>query len=218
MNLKSMYTTAACCLGLFASAALAQDEAATEPKEPPAMQYVLMQTSEGDIALELNREKAPITVDNFMRYVESGHYNGTIFHRVIPHFMIQGGGFTPEMEQKPTETPVKNEWRNGLKNDRGTIAMARLGGQPDSATAQFFINVENNTFLDEPRDGAGYAVFGKVAKGMDVVDRIRNVPTAARDVPGGGRGARMGDVPVDPVIIRAVRTMSNEEVASLKKE
>ena len=125
---------------------------------------------------------------NFLAYAEKGHYNGTIFHRVIANFMIQGGGFTPDMDQKPTDPPIKNEWQNGLSNTRGTLAMARLGRQPDSATAQFFINVANNSFLDEPRDGAGYAVFAKVIAGMDVVDAIKAVPTATKgphgDVPG----------------------------------
>jgi peptidyl-prolyl cis-trans isomerase A (cyclophilin A) len=193
-------------LVLLASTGFAQDEAARESKKE-ANVHILMQTSMGDIALELNREKAPLTVENFMRYVEKGHYNGTIFHRVIPDFMVQGGGFTPDMQQKPTDPPIKNEWQNGLKNARGTIAMARLGSQPDSATAQFFINVKDNDFLDQPRDGAGYAVFGKVVQGMDVVDRIRNVRTGVRD--------RMEHVPVEPVTIQTVRRMTEQEVAAL---
>jgi cyclophilin family peptidyl-prolyl cis-trans isomerase len=213
MKLMAIAAAAACFLGLFAAPSLAQDEATT-PKEPPAKQeaptvHVLMQTSLGDIALELNREKAPITVKNFLSYVDKGHYNGTVFHRIISNFMIQGGGFTPAMEQKPTDAQIKNEWQNGLKNERGTIAMARLGGQPDSASAQFFINVDNNTFLDQPRDGAGYAVFGKVVGGSDVVEKIRNVRTGIH------AETRMQDVPVEPVVIRTMRKMTEEEVAAL---
>jgi peptidyl-prolyl cis-trans isomerase A (cyclophilin A) len=213
MKLMAFAAAAACFLGLFAAPLKAQDEAAA-PKEPPARQeaqpvHVLMQTSMGDIVLELNREKAPVSVRNFLAYSEKGHYDGTIFHRVISNFMIQGGGFSADMQQKPTDPPIKNEWENGLKNERGTIAMARLGGQPDSATAQFFINVENNTFLDQPRDGAGYAVFGRVAKGMDIVDKIRNVRTGVR------AETRMQDVPVEPVVIRSLRRMTEEEVAAL---
>ncbi len=159
------------------------------------MRYT-MTTSMGEIVLELDPEKAPITCENFDRYVREGHYDGTIFHRVIDNFMIQGGGFDQDFNQKPTHEGIKNEWQNGLSNLRGTIAMARLGNQPDSATAQFFINVNDNTFLDQPRDGAGYAVFGRVVEGMDVVDAIRRTPT--RDFRG------HGDVPVTPVVIERI--------------
>jgi len=144
---------------------------------------VALQTSKGTIVLALDAEKAPETVENFLGYVDAGHYDGTIFHRVIQGFIIQGGGFTPEFEQKQTRKPVKNEADNGLQNLRGTIAMARTM-DPHSATAQFFINVADNDFLNftsrTPR-GYGYAVFGKVIEGMDVVDRIANTPTG----PGG---------------------------------
>lgn len=157
--------------------------------------HISLKTSKGEIVLELDKGKAPLSAANFVSYVESGHYNGTIFHRVIKDFMIQGGGFTPDMKQKPTGEGVKNEWKNGLKNVRGSIAMARLGNQPDSGTAQFFINVTDNTFLDQPRDGAGYAVFGRVVEGMDVVDAIRAVAT--------GQKGGMGDVPTEPVVIEA---------------
>jgi peptidyl-prolyl cis-trans isomerase A (cyclophilin A) len=144
---------------------------------------VLMQTSKGDITLELDADKAPDTVRNFLRYVDEGFYDGTIFHRVIKNFMIQGGGFTPAMDQKKTHDPIKNEAKNGLKNARGTVAMARTS-DPHSATAQFFINHKNNDFLDYPgQDGWGYAVFGRVTGGMEVVDAIAAVPTGARDVP-----------------------------------
>ena len=157
-------------------------------------QKVRLATTEGDIVLELDRARAPQTVDNFLGYVRSGHFDGTIFHRVIPGFMIQGGGFTPDMTQKPTRPPIPLESRNGLSNARGTVAMARTV-VPNSATAQFFINARDNDFLDaaKSRDGNGYAVFGKVAAGMDVVDKIQNVPT-------GTKGPHQ-NVPNTPVII-----------------
>ncbi len=154
---------------------------------------VKMQTSMGDIVIELNPEKAPITVKNFLGYVEESFFDGLIFHRVIKGFMIQGGGFTPDMAQKDTNDPIKIESSNGLKNDRGTIAMARTN-VPDSATSQFFINHANNDFLNYAGPGnPGYAVFGKVIEGMDVVDKIASVKTTIR------RG--MEDVPVETVVI-----------------
>jgi peptidyl-prolyl cis-trans isomerase A (cyclophilin A) len=161
------------------------------PKEIPTM--VTLKTSKGDITLELYADKAPATVANFLAYVDSGHYKGTIFHRVIPNFMIQGGGMTADMAEKSTRAPVRNEAGNGLKNDRGTIAMARTS-DPDSATAQFFINVVNNGGLNRPSpDGYGYCVFGRVTAGLDVVDAIRAVPT-------GDRGPHQ-NVPLEPVTI-----------------
>jgi len=159
---------------------------------------VRLQTNMGDIVLELNRAKAPRTVENFLAYVNDGFYNGTVFHRVIDGFMIQGGGFTQDLQQKSTRAPIPNEADNGLKNDRGTIAMARTN-DPDSATAQFFINVVNNDFLnyrDKTIRGWGYAVFGKVVQGMDVVDRIRKLPT-------GPSGPFRQDVPKTPVVIQS---------------
>lgn len=152
---------------------------------------VKLHTNHGVITLQLDAEKAPVTVKNFLEYVNSGFYNGTIFHRVIGNFMIQGGGFEPGMIQKKTNAPIKNEAANGLKNDKYTVAMARTG-DPHSATAQFFINVKDNDFLNaaQSRDGNGYAVFGKVISGMDVVDKIRVAPTSA------------GDFPNDPVVIK----------------
>ena len=154
---------------------------------------VKLHTSKGIITLQLDAEKAPLTVKNFLDYVNSGFYSNTVFHRVIPNFMIQGGGFEPGMRQKPTNAPVKNEAANGLKNDVYTIAMARTS-DPHSATAQFFINTTNNSFLDYPgQDGWGYAVFGKVVEGMDVVDKIKGVKT-------GNRGGHQ-DVPVEDVVL-----------------
>jgi peptidyl-prolyl cis-trans isomerase A (cyclophilin A) len=161
---------------------------------PAWAQKVKLSTTMGDIVLELDAAKAPKTVDNFVAYVQSGHYDGTAFHRVIDGFMIQGGGFTPDMAQKPTRAPIPLESRNGLENKRGTVAMARTS-DPNSATAQFFINVADNAFLDQAnsRDGQGYAVFGKVVSGMDVVDKIKSVPT-------GNKGPHQ-NVPSQPVVI-----------------
>lgn len=154
---------------------------------------VKLSTSLGDIVVELDAAKAPKTVENFLQYVDEKHYEGTVFHRVIGNFMIQGGGFTADMQQKPTRAPVPLEASNGLKNDRGTIAMARTSN-PNSATSQFFINVVDNAGLNAPSpDGHGYTVFGKVVAGMDVVDKIRAVPT-------GNRGMHQ-NVPATPVTI-----------------
>lgn len=183
---------AALCTG---SVAMAGDKPNEEKAKIPDRVYIQMQTSMGDILLELNQEKAPISTKNFVGYVEDDFYNGTIFHRVINGFMIQGGGFDQNMNQKETKAPIQNEWQNGLKNDRGTIAMARTSA-PNSATSQFFINVVNNGALDQPRGGAAYAVFGKVIMGMDVVDKIKGVKT--------GQKKGMGDVPVETVVIKDV--------------
>ena len=156
---------------------------------------VKLSTSLGDIVLELDPAKAPKTVENFLQYVKDRHYDGTVFHRVIDGFMIQGGGFSPQLKEKATRAPVPLEASNGLKNDRGTIAMARTS-DPNSATSQFFINVKNNDMLNAPNpDGHGYTVFGKVVSGMDVVDKIRAVATGVQ----GG----MRDVPTVPVEIRS---------------
>lgn len=158
-------------------------------------QTVKLSTSEGDIVVQLDAAKAPKTVENFVQYVKSGHYNGTVFHRVIKTFMIQGGGMTPDMKEKTPRAPIPLESRNGLSNVRGTLAMARTS-IPDSATAQFFINVKDNNFLDSAQspDGNGYAVFGKVVQGMDVVDKIRMVET--------GQKGPHGDVPLKPIVIK----------------
>ncbi|MDB5729770.1 MAG: peptidyl-prolyl cis-trans isomerase [Noviherbaspirillum sp.] len=155
---------------------------------------VLLTTNHGAIKLDLDAQKAPKTVENFLAYVKSGHYDGTIFHRVIDGFMIQGGGFEPGMKQKPTNAPVENEAKNGLKNDTYTIAMARTS-DPHSASAQFFINLKNNSFLDYPgQDGWGYCVFGKVVEGSDVVEKIKSVKTT--------RTGMHSDVPVEDVVIQ----------------
>jgi peptidyl-prolyl cis-trans isomerase B (cyclophilin B) len=159
---------------------------------------VVMTTSAGTLKIELYEDKAPITVKNFLGYVDDQFYDGTVFHRVISNFMIQGGGFEPGMKQKPTKGSIKNESSNGLGNKRGTLAMARTP-DPDSATAQFFINLKDNGFLDkaEAQDGVGYCVFGKVIEGMDVVDKIKAVPTGSK--------AGHQNVPLQDVTIQTVR-------------
>ncbi len=163
---------------------------------------VKLETSMGDIVIELDEENAPITVKNFLSYTEEGFYDGTIFHRVIANFMIQGGGFTADMKQKETREPIVNEASNGLKNERGTIAMARTR-DPDSATSQFFINHRDNNSLNYVEgSNAGYTVFGKVAEGMDVVDTIAAVKTT--------RKGRSSDVPVKPVVIKSAKVVSGK--------
>ncbi len=203
--MKSLFTT---LIGLLALVSTGLAGAAEVPPAQPNPQ-VLMQTSMGDMVIELYPQKAPKTVANFLQYVDDGFYNGTIFHRVIDGFMIQGGGFTAQLEQKPTRAPVPNEADNMLRNTIGTIAMARTS-DPHSATAQFFINVNNNTSLDfrekTPR-AWGYAVFGRVIKGMDVVKAIKGVAT-------GNRGYYR-DVPKENVLIkRASRVNSTTEKSS----
>jgi len=154
---------------------------------------IKLHTNHGVITIELDAEKAPKSAQNFIDYAQSGHYDGTIFHRIIDGFMIQGGGFEPGMKQKPTQAPIENEAKNGLKNVKGSIAMARTS-DPHSATAQFFINVSDNSFLDYPgQDGWGYCVFGQVVEGLDVVEAIRAVKT--------GRSGFHQDVPVEDVVI-----------------
>ena len=166
------------------------------PAQAQSTSRVKFQTSQGDFVVELQADKAPKTVENFLRYVADKHYEGTVFHRVIDGFMVQGGGFTPAMVQKPTRAPIPLEANNGLKNDVGTIAMAR-SGNPNSATSQFFINVANNASLNAPQpDGHGYAVFGKVVSGMDVIDKIRQSPT--------GNQGGFQNVPTTPISINSV--------------
>jgi cyclophilin family peptidyl-prolyl cis-trans isomerase len=183
----------ATALGLHAQEAKPET---TTPAPAPAKVKATIETSKGTIELELDGAKAPISVQNFVNYVKKGHYDGTIFHRVIPGFMIQGGGFTAEMSQKPTDKPIAIESQNGLKNARGAIAMARTS-DPNSATSQFFINVKDNANLDYPSfDGHGYAVFGKVTKGLDIVDAIVSVPTT--------RKGPHADVPAEPITINKI--------------
>ena len=179
--------TLAACSMLFSGSLLA----AENPK-------VLLTTSLGEVEIELDAEKAPISTANFLSYVDSGYYAGTQFHRVIPGFMVQGGGFDADMQQKDTQAPIKNEADNGLHNVRGTLAMARTQVR-DSATSQFFINHKDNAFLDHGSRDFGYAVFGKVVKGMDVVDKIAQVPT-------GNRGGHQ-NVPREPVLITAAKRL-----------
>jgi len=196
MNIiKSLFITGILVLGLTMSAQAG-------PK-------VVISTSEGDITLELNEEKAPKTVANFLSYVKDGFFDSTVFHRVIKGFMIQGGGFAleegGEIKQKPTKAPVENEAKNGLKNARGTIAMARTS-DPHSATAQFFINHGNNSNLDYPSfDGWGYAVFGNVTEGMDVVEKIANTSTGMKTLTTKGGKAPMKDVPEKNIVIKSIK-------------
>ena len=192
-----MRTTWICGLGLLALLVAGAPSGAKEGGNP----VVVMKTSQGDITIELDKEKAPVTVENFLVYVNDKFYDGTIFHRVIPAFMIQGGGFDKDMQQKKTKAPIKNEAGNGLKNVNGTIAMARTS-DPNSATAQFFINTKDNAFLDHRNDspqGYGYAVFGKVIEGQDVVKKIEQVQTTTK--------APHENVPVTAVVIESVRVV-----------
>ncbi len=203
--LKSI--TTACLTGslLFTSALMAEEQAiekkelTPEPKKEQVMNpSVKIETSLGDITLELNAEKAPISVKNFLSYVEDGYYDGTVFHRVIKNFMIQGGGMVitdGDLDQKDTKAPIKNEASNGLKNDRGTVAMARTNDL-NSATSQFFINTVDNASLNDGGPYGGYAVFAKVTDGMEIVDKIREVPT--------GQRGHHGDVPKEDVVIKAI--------------
>ena len=178
-----------CAIAVFAVVAAAAASPAAQSKNP----VVVISTSLGDITVELDPVKAPLSVENFLAYVKASHYDGTIFHRVIKGFMIQGGNMTPDGKSKQTRAPIKNEAANGLKNERGTVSMARTN-QVDSATDQFYINTgTNNTFLDHKVRDYGYAVFGKVVGGMNVVDKIEGVKT------------QPGDVPAEPVIIKSIR-------------
>jgi len=184
-------------LALALAGAQVPIEVPTPPPAPePTGPVVVLETSEGTIRIGLYSELSPKSVENFLSYVRSGHYVGTIFHRVIPDFMIQGGGLDANLVEKPTDPPIRNEARNNLRNSRGTVALARRD-DPDSATSQFFINVQNNHRLDFGIAGAGYAVFGKVLEGMEVVDRIARVPTQAQ--------GPHANVPVQPVTIVNVR-------------
>jgi len=194
-------------LAILPVAAQAQSPAKSNPTNPK----VALDTSKGKIVIELYADKAPKTVKNFLTYVKAGHYNGTIFHRVIPGFMIQGGGFTPDMTEKKTRPPIPNEADNGLQNQRGTIAMARTP-DPNSASAQFFINVNNNgslNFRSKTAEGWGYAVFGNVVEGMDVADAIVGVPATTK--------GPYGDVPIQPILIKKATVVSSGAAATKKK-
>jgi cyclophilin family peptidyl-prolyl cis-trans isomerase len=160
---------------------------------------IRFETSLGDFTIELFEKEAPISAKNFLDYVDAGHFDGTVFHRVIPGFVIQGGGMTADMKQKPTTSPIRNEADNGLKNRRGTLSMARTN-DPHSATSQFFVNLVDNAFLDPGRGGAGYAVFGHVTDGMSVVDEIAKVKT--------GRKGMHDDVPVEPVVVKGAKRIT----------
>lgn len=188
MGITGMIKRLLLILTILLTPALSMAESSDNPQ-------VLIKTSEGDITLRLFEDKAPITVENFLAYVDSGFYNGTIFHRVIPNFMIQGGGFLPDMTKKENGEPIKNESGNGLHNTRGTIAMARTS-DPDSATSQFFINHRNNLNLDGSASRPGYAVFGEVIEGINVVDFITTTPT--------GRVGPYGDVPKQAIVIKEI--------------
>lgn len=185
----------------------AADKTKSNAQNEEKLVYFQMTTSLGELYLEMNNELAPISTANFLSYVEDGYYDGTIFHRVMSGFMIQGGGFDVDMNKKETKPGIENEWTNGLSNVKGSIAMARLGGQANSGTSQFFINVTDNGFLDSPRDGSGYAVFGRIAKGMDVVDKIRAVAV--------GTKKGMANVPNEPIVIEKVVLLDAEKAEEL---
>lgn len=184
-----------CLFILFGLTSVPVQLAAAKDEQPPANPVIILSTNLGNITIELDQQKAPITVKNFMHYVDTGFYTNTVFHRVIPGFMIQGGGFTQTMQQKPTGTAIKNEAQNGLSNKRGTIAMARTS-VIDSATSQFFINLSDNVLLDHGVRDYGYAVFGKVIGGMEIVDAIARVKTA--------NASGHQNVPVEAVIITGI--------------
>ena len=204
-------------LCVSAVSAQAPPAAVTPPATPEVakpteanFEYALMKTSKGEILLELDAARAPISVANFVEYAKKGYYDGTIFHRVIATFMIQGGGFDATLTQKETSAPIKNEWKNGLKNARGTIAMARTNA-PDSATSQFFINTVENEMLDVARGGAAYAVFGRVVEGMSTVDSIKAVPTGTSKATTPQGTMPMTDVPVEAVVIEKVTILSKAD-------
>lgn len=207
-SLKTLSRRTTLALGLAAALTATGVYAQTTNVSANLAPQVKISTNMGDIVLELYPEKAPKTVDNFLKYVNEKHYEGTVFHRVIGNFMIQGGGFTVDMQQKPTRAPIPLEANNGLKNEIGTIAMARTMA-PDSATSQFFINVVDNAMLNAKQpQGDGYAVFGKVISGMDVVEKIRNVPT--------GDKSMHQNVPLTPVIINAAEEIKVKAVGKAK--
>jgi cyclophilin family peptidyl-prolyl cis-trans isomerase len=206
MNITIFFRRACALLGL-ASYLLAIPTAVSAAEEQLDNPRVLMKTTDGDIVIELYAEKSPVTVANFLSYVDAGHYDGTVFHRVISNFMIQGGGFTTEMKEKPTHDPIVNESSNKLHNTRGTLAMARTS-DPNSATAQFFINQRSNLRLDWTPGNEGYAVFGEVVEGMQVVDIIALTETGAASVETSRGPAVFQDVPVKPIVVLSVSRMA----------
>ncbi|MBL4810633.1 MAG: peptidylprolyl isomerase [Phycisphaerales bacterium] len=224
--MKKLIPIAVLALGIavFAAVAFVQPETteatspeATQPVATPStpeqvqedtLVYIAIETTMGTIYLGLNETKAPISTENFLAYLDEGFYEKTIFHRVMKGFMIQGGGFEEGLKKKEPKEGIKNEWKNGLKNTRGTIAMARLGRQPDSGTSQFFINLADNAFLDQPRDGAGYAVFGHVVKGLDVLDAIGSVHTSPQGM--------HGDAPTETILIKTVTRVTDKQAAELE--
>jgi cyclophilin family peptidyl-prolyl cis-trans isomerase len=206
MDITIFFRRACALLGL-ASYLLAIPTAVSAAEEQLDNPRVLMKTSDGDIVIELYAEKSPVTVKNFLSYVDAGYYDGTVFHRVISNFMIQGGGFTTEMKEKPTRDPIVNESSNKLHNTRGTLAMARTS-DPNSATAQFFINQRSNLRLDWTPGNEGYAVFGEVVEGMQVVDIIALTETGAASVETSRGPAVFQDVPVKPIVVLSVSRMA----------
>ena len=206
MDITIFFRRACALLGL-ASYLLAIPTAVSAAEEQLDNPRVLMKTTDGDIVIELYAEKSPVTVANFLSYVDAGYYDGTVFHRVISNFMIQGGGFTTEMKEKPTRDPIVNESSNKLHNTRGTLAMARTS-DPNSATAQFFINQRSNLRLDWTPGNEGYAVFGEVVDGMQVVDIIALTETGAASVETSRGPAVFQDVPVKPIVVLSVSRMA----------
>jgi peptidyl-prolyl cis-trans isomerase A (cyclophilin A) len=222
--MNSTLRIAASLLATFAaSAALAMQAppaapapAAPAPQAPAATGpvFVLLETSGGKILLELDPAKAPVSVENFLGYVRGGFYDNTVFHRVVPNFVVQGGGFSAEMVQKQTKAPIKNEWTNGLKNAKGTISMARTS-DPNSATSQFFLNLKDNAALDGA-NGPGYAVFGKIVAGMDVLDAMGKVRTAPKEVTDfTGTKRIFPDVPAEPLTMVSAKEVPAEEAAKM---
>ena len=205
MTIRSLFKNACAVLGLFGCLAAASlgAGAAEQGTDNPK---VIMKTTDGDIIVELFAKKSPVTVENFLAYVDAGYYDGTVFHRVISNFMIQGGGFTTEMKEKPTRDPIVNESSNKLHNTRGTLAMARTS-DPNSATAQFFINQRSNLRLDWTPGSEGYAVFGEVIEGMQVVDIIALTDTGPASVETSRGPAVFQDVPVKPIVVLSVSRM-----------
>ena len=218
MRLIASIAVAAFSIASLASAQGTPPAAPTAPAAPAAkaptasasMEYAVMRTNKGDIVIELDRAKAPITVENFAGYIKEGFFDGTVFHRVVPNFVIQGGGFTAAGEQKKTKAPISNEWQNGLKNKRGTLSMARTN-DPNSASSQFFISLKDNDMLDQPiSGGAGYAVFGSVISGMDIVDAIARARTTVR--------FGMRDWPVEDVSVTKAEMISKADADKLVAE